>query len=68
VIRGVRAESIERFVEDRAFSLSRTCGVSIFIDYCTALATQRKVEGEERDTGLINMNEASSCIAWGYWR
>ncbi len=48
--------------------LSRTYGVSIFIiDYCTALTTQRKVEGEERDTGLINMNEASSCIAWGYW-
>jgi hypothetical protein len=47
--------------------LSRTYGVSIFIDYCTALATRRKVEFEERDTGLINMNEASSCLAWGYW-
>ncbi len=47
--------------------VSRTYGVSIFIDYCTALATRRKVEGEERDTGLINMNEASSCLAWGYW-
>jgi hypothetical protein len=47
--------------------VSRTYGVSIFIDYCTALATQRKVEGEERDIGLINMNEASSCLAWGYW-
>ncbi len=47
--------------------LSRTYGVSIFIDYCTALVTRRKVEGEERDTGLINMNEVSSCLAWGYW-
>ena len=44
-------------------SLSLTYGVSIFIDYCTALATQRKVEGEERDIQLINMNEASSCLA-----
>ncbi len=26
--------------------LSRTYGVSIFIDYCTAPATQRKVEEE----------------------
>ncbi len=34
--------------------MSCTYGVSIFVDYCTALATQRKVEGEERDTGLIN--------------
>jgi hypothetical protein len=25
------------------------------------------VEGEERDIQLINMNEASSCLAWGYW-
>ena len=47
--------------------LSRTHGVSIFIDYCTAPTTQRKVEGEERDIQLINMNEASSCLAWGYW-
>ncbi len=47
--------------------MSRTYGVSIFIDYCTALATRRKLKGEERDTGLINMNEASSCLAWGYW-
>jgi hypothetical protein len=43
--------------------LSRTYGVIIFIDYCTALATQRKVEGEERNTELINKNEVSSCIA-----
>ncbi len=43
--------------------MSRTYGVSIFIDYCTAPATQRKVEGEERDIQLINMNEASSCLA-----
>jgi hypothetical protein len=49
------------------WGLSRTYGVSIFIDYCTAPATQRKVEGEERDIQLINMNEASSCLAWGYW-
>ncbi len=41
--------------------VSRTYGVSIFIDYCTAPASQRKVEGEERDIQLINMNEASSC-------
>ncbi len=47
--------------------LSRTYGVSIFIDYCTAFATRIKVEGEDRDTGLINTNEASSCLAWGYW-
>jgi hypothetical protein len=30
-------------------------------------ATQRKVEGEERDIQLINMNEANSCLAQGYW-
>ncbi len=42
--------------------LSRTCGVSIFIDYCTAPATQRKMEGGERDIQLINVNEASSCF------
>ena len=29
-------------------------------------ATQRKVEGEERDIQLINVNEANSCIAQGY--
>ncbi len=34
--------------------VSRTHGVSIFIDYCTAPAIQRKVEGKERDTRLIN--------------
>ncbi len=34
--------------------MSRTHGVSIFIDYCTAAAIQRKVEEKERDTGLIN--------------
>ncbi len=45
------------------FLLSRTYGVSIFIDYCTAPATQRKVEGEERDIQLINVNQASSCLA-----
>ncbi len=33
--------------------LSRTYGVSIFIDYCTALRTQRKVEGEERDNIFV---------------
>ncbi len=47
--------------------MSLTHGVSIFFDYCTAPATQRKVEGDERDIQLINMNEASSCLAWGYW-
>ncbi len=46
--------------------VSRTYGASIFIDYCTALSIQRKVEGEERDTGLKNKNEVSSCIAYGY--
>jgi hypothetical protein len=50
-----------------SLQMSRTYGVSIFIDYCTALASWRKLKGEERDTGLINMNEASSCLAWGYW-
>ncbi len=29
-------------------------------------ATQRKVEGEEGEIQLINMNEASSCLARGY--
>ncbi len=29
-------------------------------------ATQRKVEGEERDIQLVHVNEASSCIAQGY--
>jgi hypothetical protein len=37
-----------------------------FIDYCTAPATQRKMEGGERDIHLINVNEASSCLAQGY--
>jgi hypothetical protein len=46
--------------------MSRTCGVSIFIDYCTAPATQRKMEGGERDIQLINVNEANSCLAQGY--
>jgi hypothetical protein len=46
--------------------LSRTCGVSIFINYCTAPATQRKMEGGERDIQLIDVNEASSCLAQGY--
>jgi hypothetical protein len=30
-------------------------------------ATQRKVEGEERDIHLINVNEANSCLAQGYY-
>ncbi len=30
-------------------------------------ATQRKVEGEERDIQLIHVNEANSCLAQGYW-
>ncbi len=34
--------------------------MSIFIDYCTALATQRKVEGEERDTGLLNRTRSAA--------
>ncbi len=29
-------------------------------------ATQKKVEGEERDIQLIHMNEANSCLARGY--
>ncbi len=33
--------------------LSRTHGVSIFIDYCPAAAIQGKVEEKERDIGLI---------------
>jgi hypothetical protein len=40
--------------------------VNIFIDFCTAPATRREVEGEERDIQLINVNEASSCLARGY--
>jgi hypothetical protein len=43
--------------------MSPTYGVRNFIDYCTAPATQRKVEGEERDIQLINVNQASSCLA-----
>ena len=46
--------------------MSRTYGVSIFIDYCTALATRRRVEGEEGDIQLLNVNEANSCLARGY--
>ncbi len=46
--------------------MSLTCGVSIFIDYCTAPATQRKMKGGERDIQLINVNEANSCLAQGY--
>jgi hypothetical protein len=43
-----------------SLTLSRTYGVSIFIDYCTALATRKKVEGEERDTGLINRTRSAA--------
>jgi hypothetical protein len=46
--------------------LYRTNGVSIFIDYCTAPATHRKVEGGERDIHLVHMNEANSCLARCY--
>ncbi len=46
--------------------MSRTYGVSIFIGYCTAPRDTEKVKGEERDIQLINMNEASSCLAGGY--
>ena len=47
--------------------MSRTYGVSIFIDYCTALATQRKVEGEERDTGLINRTRSAAVQPGATW-
>jgi hypothetical protein len=40
--------------------VSRTHGVSIFIDYCTAPAIRRKVEGKERDTGLINRTRSTA--------
>jgi hypothetical protein len=55
-------ENIQHF-KKLNLCMSRTYGVSIFIDYCTALATRRKVEGEERDIQLINVNEANSCLA-----
>jgi hypothetical protein len=29
-------------------------------------ATHRKVEGGERDIQLVHVNEANSCLAWGY--
>jgi hypothetical protein len=44
----------------RRLSMSRTHGVSIFIDYCTAAAIQRKVEGQERDIGLINRTRSTA--------
>jgi hypothetical protein len=47
--------------------LSRTHGVRIFIDYCTALATQRKVEGKERDTGLINRTRSAAVQPGAIW-
>jgi hypothetical protein len=47
----------------------RTNGVIIFIDYCTLYSSTRhieKVEGGERDTQLVHVNEAISCLAQGY--
>ncbi len=47
--------------------MSRTYGVSIFIDYCTALVIQRKVEAEERDTGLINRTRSAAVQPGATW-
>jgi hypothetical protein len=47
--------------------VSRTHGVSIFIDYCTALAIQRKVEGKERDAGLINRTRSAAVQPGATW-
>jgi hypothetical protein len=47
--------------------LSRTHGVSIFTDYCTALAIQRIVEGRERDTGLINRTRSAAVQPGATW-
>jgi hypothetical protein len=42
-----------------------THGVSIFIDYCTALAIQRK---SGRNTGLINRTRSASVQPGATWR
>jgi hypothetical protein len=47
--------------------VSRTHGVSIFIDYCSPLAIQRKVEGKERDTGLINRTRSAAVQPGAIW-
>ncbi len=46
---------------------SRTHGVSIFIDYFIAAAMQRKVEGKERDTGLINRTRSTAVQPGATW-
>jgi hypothetical protein len=62
-----RGYKLFHFISElRLLVLSCNCGGSIFIDYCTAPATQRKMEGGERDIQLMNVNEASSCLAQGY--
>ncbi len=47
--------------------MSRTHSVSIFIDYCTALVIQRKVEGKERDAGLINRTRSAAVQPGATW-
>jgi hypothetical protein len=47
--------------------VSRTYGVSIFIDYCPAAAIQRKVEEKERDTGLINRTRLTAVQPGATW-
>ncbi len=47
--------------------MSRTHGVSIFIDYCPATATRRKVEEKERDTGLINRTRLTAVQNGATW-
>jgi hypothetical protein len=44
----------------------RTNGVSILSITVLLPATQRQVEGEERDIELVHVNEANSCLARGY--
>jgi hypothetical protein len=46
--------------------LYRTNGVSIFSTTVQLPATHRKVEGGERDTQLVQVNEVNSCLALGY--
>ncbi len=47
--------------------VSRTYGVSIFIDYCPAAAIQRKVKERERDTGLITRMRLAAMWPGATW-
>jgi hypothetical protein len=50
---GFSALPQSRILSSFTVQVSRTRGVSIFINYCPAAAIQRKVKEKERDTGLI---------------